>query len=247
MADEIAQISHDIDDGIASGLVSYEELESRLKEGNLNNLKQHINKKYESYKNKLEKAKNDPYNRQYIDEKDILREIIVPVFVNYLINKVVKDSSEKIEDYIKKAGSDNKIIKENLIITKKEHHIKLFRNIILSNIINSYEVNFFDGKSSLIIEELFQAYYDNPRLLPDNTINRIMKEVQVFTKNYTNLRKGNKDKIEEELSILKGEKTDGNKELNRKKAKIYIRGIADFIAGMTDNYAKEQYKKMFMV
>jgi len=128
-----------------------------------------------------------------------------------------------------------------------EYHIKLFRNIILSNIINSYEVNFFDGKSSLIVEELFKAYYNNPRLLPDNTINRIMKEVQVFTKNYTNLRKGNKDKIEEELSILKGEKTDGNKELNRIKAKIYIRGIADFIAGMTDNYAKEQYKKMFMV
>lgn len=247
MADEIAQISHDLDDGIANGLVEIEELKERLETKNFSPLVEKIEDINRNFSEREKESEKDPYKRQYIDGRDILRASVVPVVVDYLIKKVVSDSQKNIINYYQSHGESVDIIEDILIKIDKSINLKLFSNVIMSNVINSYEVNFFDGKSTLIIEELFNEYYNNPRLLPDNTIDRIIREIQVLTRNYTNLRRGSIDKIKEEIKILKGKNKNGNQELIKRKEKIYIRGIADFIAGMTDNFAREQYKKLFQV
>lgn len=247
MADEIAQISHDLDDGIANGLIEIEELKERLETKNFRPLVEKIEDINKNFYERKEESEKDPYKRQFIDGRDILRASVVPVVVDYLIKKVIDDSQKNINSYCKSQKKSVDIIEDNLIKINDSINLKLFSNVIMSNVINSYEVNFFDGKSTLIIEELFNEYYNNPRLLPDNTINRIIREIKMLTRNYTNLRRGSINKIKEEIKILKGKKKNGNQELIKTKEKIYIRGIADFIAGMTDNFAKEQYKKLFQV
>lgn len=68
--------------------------------------------------------------------------------------------------------NENKIFKTNYIsfsenIGKKVNDI--IEKYINSKIINSYNVNRFDGKAIYIVKQLIKAYYTNPRLCFEKT------------------------------------------------------------------------------
>ncbi|MFW6030075.1 MAG: hypothetical protein ACOCRO_07450, partial [Halanaerobiales bacterium] len=67
-----------------------------------------------------------------------------------------------------------------------------------------------------------------------------------FDNSWNNIRKGANDKVKKQLGVCKGKESTDNKEMDALKQKVFLRNIVDFIAGMTDNFAKEQFNKLYI-
>ncbi|EGD50400.1 deoxyguanosinetriphosphate triphosphohydrolase [Thermoanaerobacter ethanolicus JW 200] len=90
----------------------------------------------------------------------------------------------------------------------------------------SFEINRMDKKGKMYIEKLFEAYYLNPDRLPD----------YVFEKyNYlSGDRKITRSTFDKEtISYLQNDI-------------VFIRTIAEHIAGMTDIYAIDEYRRLYL-
>ncbi len=253
VADEIAQRAHDIDDGIASGIINVEEFLDSLKKDDL----------FKDLKEKIDGSLNyiKKYKRDYIDVLDIKRARIVSDVITYFMDGVVAVANTKIEEY--KAKHKNNLLenRDNLVIEKKlirfddrDQKTGKFRNkleevrkkleeITSNKIINSEEVNCFDGKGAYIINKLYKAYCKNPRQMPTTALKKFYREISKYTNDVVDIRNGKKDLVEEEIKIYNGIGIDN--ELKKLKQKIFIRCTVDLIAGMTDDFANKQFEKLY--
>jgi dGTPase len=106
-----------------------------------------------------------------------------------------------------------------------------------------------DGKANYIIKKLFKAFISNPQQLPDKTIESFYKN---YDGNYLD-KTINRDK---EMGLyfspaligdLRGKlKGDHFKNCNDNRYKCaLLRTICDYVSGMTDNYALNQYELLY--
>ncbi|CAI3206529.1 deoxyguanosinetriphosphate triphosphohydrolase family protein [Clostridium neonatale] len=250
VADEIAQRAHDLDDGIASGIINEEKFLEKLKYTN------NLNELFREVQESLEYIDED--KRDYIDTLDINRARIVSDIITYFIRKVVEVSKENILDYkdksdIKDAPAkelDEIVISKELVSfkyideekNKKEDAIenvrRALKKITSDEIINSEEVNCFDGKGGYIIKKLYKAYITNPKQMAKTTRKRIEREISKYTNEKVDISKiyiqdyKENDKLKyDELKII--------------EHKIFVRCIIDLIAGMTDEFANKQFQKLY--
>ena len=244
MADEIAQRGHDLDDGLASGVLNIDTLIEDFNHNGLNNVVLIINEIIGNIKGAT---------RLWVDKNDLIRASLVPQVIDYFTAKLVDSARANMDKYIIKLtdmGNDlsqTPFINEDLICFNPDvqNEMENLEKIITQKVINSQEVNCFDGKSAYVIKKLFKAYFTNPKQLPDNVISRIYRETKNHTNNCINIRTGNKNSVIEEIEIMKGVKSSSNKKDDEIKRKIYIRSIADYIAGMTDDFANQQYRSLY--
>ena len=213
----------------------------------------------------LKKSKNsDKYKRKYIEEEDIIRSEVISEITGFFIRELVDNSLANINNYESqndKSECNNRPIIDCKVIgfndleflnkpNKEKPEIKNvlegLKDLISSKIINSYEVNCFDGKAIYIVNKLFKAYYSNPLQLPDNTLDRIDREIKRFDNKWVNIRNGSNDEVSNQLEVCKGIEETKNRKRDEIKHKIFMRSIADFIAGMTDNFAKNQFEKLYL-
>lgn len=237
VADEIAQRAHDLDDGIASGIINETELIKKLRDNAL----------FKKLSESIDKSLNyiDENKRDYIDILDIKRARIVSDVITYFISKIVKIATHNINEYIKK-NRDKIVIKEELIRFEGETEDvrKELEEITSKKIINSEEVNCFDGKGEYIIRKLYKAYITNPKQMSETTRKRIKKEISKFT----NAEFDIKDLYIKEDKCIKLKELDTediNLKLRLIKHKIFVRSVIDLIAGMTDEFANKQFEKLY--
>ncbi|MFA5576322.1 MAG: dNTP triphosphohydrolase [Tissierellaceae bacterium] len=245
IADEIAQRGHDLDDAFAAGLLSVESLIDACSVDFMSNIKDlidTINKKISNEKQK---------NRIIIDEIDMIRAMLVPKILGYLMADVVETSINNIEEKDIEFFKTNNRVNRKLISFSKSGFLiaKHLENLISKNVINSFGVNRFDDKADMIITSLFRSYFTNPKLLPDSVLTRFKKELNKQSVDPIDIRFDNPRAIAEELREITTitEKQDRNEELAIKyckKRKILVRCITDHISGMTDNYALSEYSKL---
>lgn len=260
VADEIAQRAHDLDDGIASGIINEKEFLEEMKIAPI------LKKIYKKVSKSLKYIDED--KRDYIDTLDIKRARIVSDVITYFIVEIVKQSRPRINKYKKEMGSITNlkelVIKEKLISfdyddSKEKSNIeevrKKLEEITSNKIINSEEVNCFDGKGEYIIRKLYKAYVTNPRQMSKTTLKRISREMFKYTNDVVDISSGKRDLVDKEIEIYR--QKDNNKEeasnkeevnvseLDILKRKIFIRCIVDLIAGMTDDFANKQYAKLY--
>ncbi len=100
------------------------------------------------------------------------------------------------------------------------------RQFVYTRIIFSHSVARSDHIAKRVLRDLFNAFYNNPKLLPDYVLNRVSKSSDV-----PNLR---------HLTGGEQKKTAGK----LKSCDKFIRVIADYIGGMTDSYAMKEYRKI---
>src|SRR5262249_31088203 len=93
------------------------------------------------------------------------------------------------------------------------------RDFVYRHIIHSFPVSRHDGHARRVLAGVFSAYRDNPRLLPDDVLRLMERELSVRF-----LREVPLPQIEREVA-----------ERYRPHPAFY-RAIADHIAGMTDSY-----------
>ena len=255
-ADEIAQRHHDIEDGIIANLIDREELIEKFKEcfGETK-----LYREGKEYKDMVGKLNENIKTEYYLP---ILSRLIVDFLAMNLINNTkenfemlmdeydIKNNEDfydkKLEIYNNKEKDIFRIVDYNKNFGKQE---KKFKEYLKNRILNSFKAQTVDGKANYIIKRLFKAYLSNPQQLPDKTIISFYRN---YNKNYLN-RAINKDKKKDlyfSPALVGGLREKLKKDYFKKSNdSIYmctlLRTICDYVSGMTDNYALNQYELLY--
>ncbi len=226
-----------------------ENIEKKVKDFNGEKALDKDDFKYELY-NRICKSLDyiDEEQRDYIDTLDIKRARIVSDVITYFIARIIDDSEERIKNYEdnhKKELEENSFIKEELIkfSGETEKVREQLEKISSNKIINSEEVNCFDGKGKYVIKRIYKAYKTNPMQMSKTTLKRIFREVCKYTNYAVDITDCSRDDIEKEIAIYNGE--DNSDDIKIIKHKVFVRCLVDLISGMTDDFANRQYDKLY--
>lgn len=246
IADEIAQRGHDVDDALTSGVMTVSELMDRLKIDKCDELRELIEKEIE---------KTETANRLLPNKQDMQVARIVHRIIRYFISDVINNSKEKIEGSTKTSIDD--LNKETFIdFSEKGKKVnKYMEKIVQKKVICNYEVARADYNAEVVVKTLFQKYYENPRLLHTGTLQKIFHDTLMHKNtavsnsavclNDCSVSLANAEIEEMALKPLElPNDTEVQKTIRLEKRKILIRNIVDFIAGMTDGYALQEYEKI---
>ena len=180
-------------------------------------------------KDLLERRGITEYTKQFpADPAFHLRTIVIHDYIDLLIRDVISTSQPLISSYCDKyqpqfTHADDTIkescIKLSVNVAKQAEEIyKELKN----KVIMSEAISIADSKSEYVISQLFKAFYKHPKQLPDYVL------IRYFSK------KGSK------LNRL----TMNDEEI--KSDSYFIRCICDHIAGMTDQFASREYKRLYL-
>ena len=189
ISDEIAQREHDLDDSLRDGeLFRFEEMSKKIR-SMLKETKNEINPKIPGYE--LFTKFYDEIIRQGQIENTTEWKNLTSIIISYFIIDVTEDTMRKInkcqniDEYIS-IHNNHKYITEELISFSKigqtvNDKIKEF---IEKRIINSFNVNRFDGKGKFILRQLFKAYYENPRQMPTKQLMILIRNIETIIKDF---------------------------------------------------------------
>ena len=248
VADEIAQRGHDLDDALSSGMMTLKEFKKYLDFKKLHVLKKKIDELFEDEKEAASKRHFFP------DENELMNSRVVSTVLSYFINDVIAVSKNNMGNYsivdFKENGytvGNNKLI----WFSDDAWAINQYLDTLIANrVINSSEVSLFDNNGATIVTSLFKTYYNNPRLIHKGTQQRIYAETRRCTQNVVDFQLGNHDVINDEIQkITMADLSEKGKELSTelkeeymRKREILVRNICDYISGMTDTYAINEYR-----
>lgn len=160
IADEIAQCTHDLEDGVRSGIINFKAL-----------MKQPlVSQCIEAYNPVIDKGTVAPAYET--------RSLIIKNLVGYLIYDVCKQSEENISQYIKQHDIQNEVIfKKKCVSFSKgiDQLVEKLKKWMNDRIIYSEEVSISDSKAQYLIKQLFKAFYIHPKQLPDYMLEKYFK------------------------------------------------------------------------
>ncbi len=148
LADEIAYNNHDIDDGLRSGLISIEQL------GEVSLFRENLNRVKEAHKNLS--------GRRLIHET-----------VRHMINALVCDLIETTSDNIARCKPETLEDARNagVLVSFSEHMHETqqeMKRFLRKNLYQHYQVLRMTRKAERIISDLFSAFLNDSRLLPES-------------------------------------------------------------------------------
>ena len=242
IADEIAQRGHDIDDSITAGLLTIDELIETLSTNKFLELQNLLLK---------EKGKIEEKKRLHIDITELTIARAISCIVSFLIEDVIANSRKSIEENIE--VNERGVYSEKVIDFSEKRgkaYCNFLEKVVNKKAIGNTEVTRFDYNARIVIEKLFRAYYNNPKLLHKGTLrknyidqlNHPSEDVALKAIDFGN---GNLEVVRNEIWRVTQQKIDSKeqKELLEKR-KLLIRNIVDYLAGMTDSYALNEYEKL---
>ncbi len=233
IADEIAQRHHDIEDGIFGKLIQLDALRIKLRE---------------CFPDKSTEIDTIFEQRKQDNTSLLLRNLarfIVSIYVKNYIDHLKKVLCELIENY--NISNDRDLISNKRLIFRdySDRFMQLFgfdetlknadkalSSYLKDTILLSELAQTMDGKATFVIKRLFKAYLSNPQQLPDSAIKRIIKRCE----------KNRSDIDASDARVRLSEFLTDNSDKIRVEL---LRTICDYIAGMTDQYAMQQFNKLY--
>ena len=257
IADEIAQRGHDVDDALTSGVMTIDEFIDRLKISKCKELEEVIKK---------EREEIDNSKRLIIDKEELKIARIVSGIVHYFIETTIEHSRNRMKEYASLGeiglNNDIKIIEFSPDVDRVNAYLE---RVVQKKVICNTEVARADYNASMIVKALFEKYYKNPRLLHSGTLHKVFIEMlrhpnKMVANSAINMNDGSIKLVNEEIYDITQKSLDKDiisKYLEDKtnercedeiiiyeKRKILVRAITDYIAGMTDGYALEEYERL---
>jgi dGTPase len=214
-ADEFAQQAHDLEDGLK--LVAFDKVLALP----------------------ISKAVLDALGASYRGTADatVRQAMLIRGMIHLLVTDLITASRASIEAWLearKIATPDDfyaqrRKLPGSLVAPSKtgDRLYRELKDFIYQNVIHSHLVSQHDGRAQLVVTTLFGAWYRNPRLLPDDVLLRYRDLAGV-----TYLRDVPLKRLETEIAT------------NYSKKPLFLRSIADHLAGMTDSYALAEYDAM---
>jgi dGTPase len=201
ICDEIAQRTHDLEDGIRADLVDLQKVR-RLK------IIKYVEKKWQ-------------IDSGYEKDDHLFLEKMIRGLINLLIDDVLQTTMSNLHDWFSRKSTtlfDGEIVGFSAEIDPMQKELNKF---IYKNIIDFSRIQWSDELGGKLVSRLFEAYYREPGLLPDDTLTGLI----------------NNDR--EARSSL----TEAQKENFREDAGFF-RIICDYIAGMTDYFALKEAERL---
>lgn len=246
VADEIAQRSHDVDDAMSAGMMDYEQLEKFLGAEQMKPLRDIICRSYQE----VEAAK-----REYVSKEQMICARVISDIVNYLVNDVIAESKMRMGSFEADElyQKNHRFSKRLVWFTESGAEVcSLLEKMVKKLVIGSPEVAKFDYNAANIVSTLFKTYYHNPRLLHTGTLQRIAIEIHRETEECIDLAHGEPAEVMEAFEEITGDfpenersEWDEREKKAWKKHVVLVRNIVDYIAGMTDSYARNEYRSFY--
>lgn len=221
IADEIAQRTHDFEDGLRARVIDLHEIIYRVERGELALVKEALDRlgvKFSDIEKDFEKS-SDNVSR-------CITRGLIGIYIERVCRNSIKNIMTYQEEIIKKGFVNKPLIEMEKEMLPLDEELRSF---IDNEILNSYTVNRMDGKAKYIVRQIFKAYYENPRQLPDVTLEKYHEISGI-----PYIRKiASKSVTEKTLQEMK-------------RDPAFIRLICNHIAGMTDKYALEEFEKLYL-
>lgn len=229
LADEIAQSTHDLEDGIRSKIIDIKKLSTELAE-KIEEIKKDIENSISRGEYNTDHALN-VFLKLDTEIKELSGDLSQRTgkLIRILINVFIIDALKNIMNILKK-DKFKSINKDGIVMQKLVENSKYIKELrkfisyyIYRHVVSSQEVAQLDSKAKYLIKQIFKAYYEDPRQLPDYTLNRYFNKKG---------KKLDRTIIEKNSKDLKSDPE-------------FIRVICDHISGMTDMYAIQEYNKLY--
>lgn len=167
ISDEIAQCTHDLEDGVRSKIISFSDIQNYP-------LVLQVIKKYDIF-----------IPRSTVTPTYDTRNLIIKNLVGFLIEDVCIESQKRISSYTKKCGipDANKGGFKELCISFSpdiEKAVLELLSFIKRLIVCSEQITISDSKSKNIISSLFEAFYLHPKQLPDYALSKYCKQAEII-------------------------------------------------------------------
>lgn len=223
LADEIAQRHHDIEDSLQYGIVTRNTIIEKLAE--FQPLFNRADRKtFNKLKNGIDSLSDPVFASVY-------SRLVVNIYVVNAITKTKNNLRTLYQTYNINTQNDFANVKLNISeeVYKKvvsfsdelTHIDNLFQDFLKTSVLSSYSAQAMDGKGEYIIRKLYSAFSNNPRQLPDAAIASFC-----------------------ECIGIPFERATFNNHVEDNKA-ILHRCIIDYIGGMTDKYAYDEYNRLY--
>ena len=258
LADEIAQRGHDIDDALSAGLLSAQDLVDILFMKFSSRLAEVVVHEIEALADW-----NQRDDGVMANPNALMRERLVLAITNYFIDDAVKETLRRSEqEWIDAWDGIHRVFTSRAVWLSKNGELlcDYLAAVVNNRVLTSRDVSGFDGQAHRIIRALFYSYFENPRLLPVTTLKRFSlverHNIAVVAKrpdlvfDLTNCTAKGMDKEIEEIkkTRIRLANTSDHKtvveEVYQSKKLLLARVVTDYIAGMTDSYALEQYSEI---
>lgn len=223
LADEIAQRHHDIEDSLRYGIINRDVLLEEID-------------KFRPFWSSSEKKCYERLTKEVgsLDDpvfNSLFARLVVNMYVSHTINNSKETLRNLANEFEIKKRTDFLMAKANISESSYLNCISMgndlsqqdeaFQEFLKNNVLGSYQAQAMDGKAEYIIRKLYKAFCDNPRQLPDTALCSYADFIRV-----TPTRS-------EALSNMDTDRT------------ILHRCIADYIGGMTDKFAYDEFDRLY--
>jgi dGTPase len=219
LADEIAQVSHDIEDAIEHGYdtkkIILEELKLIIKDIPIEGL------------DKIQSV--DDTNIKYVIS------CIIGTIIITAINNIKTSIANKNYSYPLDTEIATDIVLNDLELFKR------LQKIENTYIIHNYTVDRMNDKSKFIIRQIIRAYLNNPKQLPNSVLEKYTNicKIKPFTKALKEFDEQNRNIRYIEPGIFEKHKGEMIQDPE------YLRLICDHISSMTDTTAVEEFRQLY--
>lgn len=225
LADEIAQRHHDIEDSLRYGIIERKTLLKAIKN-------------FSPLYGSAEKA---CYRRLESElstlDESVFNSLFARLVVNMYVTNIINNSKDNLRALCNKYNINNQL---DFINSKADmslgdyvncismspelkEHDSIFQEFLKTNVLSSYQAQAMDGKAAYIIKKLFEAFKDTPSQLPDTAISSFSRQAGL------------------EGSYQRDKALDS---INNNRM-ILHRCIADYIGGMTDQFAYDEFDRLY--
>lgn len=157
--------------------------------------------------------------------------LLISGLVRTLVSDVIQNTVRRIKDFCERKKRtqdfDEWLVIFSLDVNRKQNELDTF---IQKELGNNFQVNRFNKKSEKVIRKLFKAYYSNPLQMNDR-----------FLERYTS------KKADPQFRLRKlPAKIVQDKIAEFQRDPLYARHIADYISSMSDSFAVQEYKAIYI-
>ncbi len=214
-ADEIAQQTHDLEDGLRERQVEL----GRVEELSISRLV----------------IRNIP---GYHDQSRFMRQnMLIRGLIHLLVTNTIVSSLKRIGKWSEENGIETPDDFHGALDNLPRRLVQLdeglkreyqqLHRFVYENIINCYNVSRMDGKAVFLMRKLFKAYLNRPLQLPDYVL--------------LSFAKRHKIRFMRDLPLEKVEEEKARYLTNP----AFYRTVCDFVAGMTDKFVFDEYEKLY--
>ena len=146
VADELAYTSHDLDDGLRSGIIT---------PAMLNGIE-------------LWQMASGKYHIENCDLDDLTRHLIIRELTGLQVTRMINTSSERIKSSGVNTAKELQSLPQNVVGFDEEmkQHNRFLKDFLFKNMYRHYRVVRMHKKAERILSDLFTAYVDEPSMLP---------------------------------------------------------------------------------